>query len=392
MKTVTVLTPFSPRKAIELGNHRWKKQLLPVGEIEYKGRKLQFTADYLKELARSFKEKAFDAIPFQLAPDDNKHTNNPERTRGRIEDVEVADDGLYVIVEATEAGDKIIRENPSLGVSARIYENYERSDGKRWTAALQHVLGTLDPHIAGMKPWTEVAALSNASKSRVLDLTSATLPESEEDSPVPMTKEKLKDLLKQMRDSGSEISDEDLDELITDDLFTDEDGEGDTEGSDEELTDEELEELLNSLPDVEEDEEETVNAGGAHPDALELANARFQEQAIELAQMRSRMDGAAFDNEKTAFVAAGISPKLVELARPLLEGEGHIVQLSNGDEVDAGGVMRRVLRELSQTVKLLDLSDLMGRGDIPDEEREEQEREASERAEFVKRERARSGL
>ena len=32
-------------------------------------------------------------------------------------------------------------------MSARIVEDYARSDGKFFTAAVQHVLGTLDPRI-----------------------------------------------------------------------------------------------------------------------------------------------------------------------------------------------------------------------------------------------------
>ena len=57
---------------------------------------------------------------------------------------------------ASDEGAKVLRENPKLGVSARIVESYQRADGRHFTAALQHVLGTLDPRIpacARGKPW-----------------------------------------------------------------------------------------------------------------------------------------------------------------------------------------------------------------------------------------------
>jgi len=391
MKTLTVLTPYRNSAAIDLGNSRWKKQLLPVGDIDYKGRKLSFTKDYLTELAKSFKDKAFDRIPFQLAGADNKHTNDPERTRGFIEDVEVDADGLYVVVDLTEAGEKVLKDNPSLGVSARIYENYERSDGKRWSAALQHVLGCLDPHIAGMKPWKEVAALSNQQKTRVLDLTSAHFDE-EGGEPVALTdsdKTALRDLLKKVRDGGDAISDEDIEGLIGD-------AEGTEEGtSDEELTDEELEAII-AEAEAEDTEPIAASNGHVNGDTLELTQLRAQsaEQAIELARVSAQLADSAFQNEKAVFVNQfGFAPSDIELARPLLEGEGHVIQLSGGDEIDAGQVMRRVLTEIGKKVKMLDLSGLLGNGMPPtDEEVEQANKEEADRRAFVEGEKQRLGL
>jgi hypothetical protein len=399
VKPTTVLTPYREQVAVDLGNHRWRKQLLPIGDIDYRGRKLSFTKDYLTELARSFQEKAFDLVPFQLAPHGNEHTNDPERTRGTIESVEVADDGLYLVLSATDEGDRVIRENPKLGVSARIYENYKRSDGKKWTAALQHVLGTLDPHITGMKPWQEVAALANAAQGRVLDLTGATFDEEEGGEQVAFTDEDkatFVELLKKVRDGGSNLSDEDLDALV-DEAVGDDADEG-------ELTDEELDQLIADAEaeeaaegeggDNEEEGAEPVNASrsNGHNPALDLANARLEEQAIELARVSAALNAQAYTNEKNMFAQLGIPPLVVELARPLLEGEGHVIELAGGDSVDAGAVMRRVFTELGKTIKILDLGQVLGNGDLPDEEREEIEQEEKDRADFVAGERARMGL
>lgn len=393
--SVNVFTPYRHHAAIDLGGRRWRTQLLPLGSISYKGRKLQFTKDYLAGIVKAFKDKAFNQVPFQLADGDNKHNNDPERYRGEIAELELTSDGLDLILEATEDGDALIRKNPKLGVSARIFENFDRSDGKSWPAALQHVLGTLDPHIAGMRQWTEAAAFSNEGEGRVLDLTEATYDEPEGDRPMPLSKERLKELLKQMRDGGQDISDEDLDEVLETVA-----GEVDDEDGNE-LTDEELEAILAEADALEGEETppastkpEPVAASRTGKAALELASLRasYDEQAIELGRVRASLAAQAFANEKATFVAAGLSPKLVELARPLLEGDGQVIQLSNGDEVDAGAVMRRVLVELTNTVKMLDLGNLMGNSEIPDEEKQELEKAEKDRAEFVVNERKRLGL
>jgi len=158
--TAAVLTPFHGSPAVELGNRMWRKKVLPVGDVEYKGRLLHFTRDYLGQLAEAFRARAYDQVPFQLADAANTHTNDPERTRGEITGMDVGDDGLYVTAQLTPEGEQVLAANPKLGVSARIVEGYARSDGARFPAAIQHVLGTLDPRIPGLGAWTAIEAAS----------------------------------------------------------------------------------------------------------------------------------------------------------------------------------------------------------------------------------------
>lgn len=152
----SILTPMTFSNAIQLSNRLWRKKVLPVGDIEYQGRQLHFTRPYLEGLASAFRDRAYDAVSFQLAPGDNSHTNDPERHRGLVTDMTVESDGLYVTVSPTERGERVLTENPYLGVSARIVEQYARSDGKFYPAAVQHVLGTLDPRIPGLGAWQPV--------------------------------------------------------------------------------------------------------------------------------------------------------------------------------------------------------------------------------------------
>jgi len=174
--STTVVTPFSRSQAIELAGNLWRKKLLPVGTITYRGpgappegRKIHFTREYLRGLAEAFRSRAYDQVPFQIAGDDNKHTNAVERYRGEILDLDLADDGLYCVARVTPGGEKILSENPNLGVSARIREDYARSDGEFFPAAIQHVLGTLDPHVPQLGPWQAVD-LANSNSGRVIDL------------------------------------------------------------------------------------------------------------------------------------------------------------------------------------------------------------------------------
>jgi hypothetical protein len=159
----TVITPWlHGSRAVELANRTWKKRILPVGDVEYQGRTLHFSRDYLSTLVNAFRSGAYDQVSFQLADAKNSHTNDPERHRGTVTGLELEPDGLYALAQVTEAGERVLTENPMLGVSARIVENYARSDGKYFPAAIQHVLGTLDPRIPALGPWQSVDMSNDA--------------------------------------------------------------------------------------------------------------------------------------------------------------------------------------------------------------------------------------
>ena len=142
--TAFVQTPFSwAGPAVELANRTWRKKVLPIGDVAYQGRTLHFSRDYLSALCDAFRDKAYDQVSFQLADAKNSHTNDPERHRGTITGLELGEDGLYATAQVTEAGERVLAENPMLGVSARIVENYARSDGRFYPAAIQGGTGDL---------------------------------------------------------------------------------------------------------------------------------------------------------------------------------------------------------------------------------------------------------
>ena len=393
-----VYTPFRTGRTVELSAGRWRKQLLPLGAITYKGRKIEFSQDYLQSMVDAFKQRAVARVPFQLAGADNKHTNAVLARGGTIVDVELMPDGLDVILESADPRTvQMLNEYPDTGVSARIYENYLREhDGKHWTAVLQHVLATNDEHITGLRPWKQlepVALSSDGDDVETIDLTGAKFEEEKEVS--VKSKTSLKAILAKLNANGdeAELTDDELDRLlaIVNDV-NESDDETDADDDDEELTDEELNQLLAAA----EAEGVTPSAVPAtiaasqrrHAAALELTQSQLDAQAIELAAMRAALDEQNFAAEVTEFASRyGIPPFITLKAKKLLCGTGHIVELSNGDgteEVDAGAVMREVLRAFGDQIKVLDLGNLIGNGlPEPDEIAAERDAASADREAFL---------
>lgn len=176
-----LVSPQDTGDAVELSASQrvYRKRILPKATINYRGRKIRFDDEYLADLAQSFDAGAYDQVAFMLAPDNNSHTLDPERFRGELQGVDVQDDGLYATIQVTPEAAKVLEENPKLGVSARILENYMRSDGKHFPRALQHVLGTLDPVIPGLGAWEEVALSNGVLLENVIDLSETSYEELE---------------------------------------------------------------------------------------------------------------------------------------------------------------------------------------------------------------------
>jgi hypothetical protein len=86
--------------------------------------------------------------------------------------------------------------------------------------------------------------------------------------------------------------------------------------------------------------------------ALEFAQTIDTARSIELAAIRTELDAERYRRESAAYLAAGVPPHMVELARPLLEGAAHVVELSNGKTADAGAIVRSILDECKGTIEL----------------------------------------
>lgn len=305
---VALLAPLDRQDAIELSSTLWRKQLLPRGTIEYKGRKIKFDSAYLSDLAASFRSQAFDQVAFLLAKDDNSHTMDPERFRGEVKGMEVTDTGLDVLLDLTPEAADLVRRNPRLGVSARIIEGLDRADGKKFPRAIQHVLGTLDPRVTGMASWQEVSLSEEVGDTVDMTTEEVQMSQTVGDPPVTETPNSDTDPPEEHPEPNTvpgapDLSNipEDMDE-ITLDLVPDQD------------------------PNLQ----------------------RIEELELKLAKQE-------FASEARQWIDKGVPPALVMLAKPVLElPKPPVIDLSNhgGETIDVAQVLRDILQETTGFIEM----------------------------------------
>ena len=338
-----ILTPFDQAPVTELSGGarpRYRKQIMRLGTIRYRDRSgtdrmINFDREYLQSLADAFNQRAYDQVAYQLADAQNGHNNDPERFRGELVGVELTSDGLDGIFEPTEAGERLIKDNPRLGVSCRIIEGLEQADGRKFPRAIQHVLGTVNPQLTGMRPWEKVD-LAQVRVDQTWDLSGQTQEDAmpdQETVTVELSAENAQRLQALLEDLDAAST---LGELIE---LSDPDGE---DGSDE------------SDSNSEDDE------GGNGSDELQLANsdqyqlllARQEASDRRILELTQQMRDRDLQHELQRLRERGLAPAILDAASPLLAVSAGSVELSSPDgrRVDPAQVVREVL----QTV--LDLS------------------------------------
>lgn len=147
--------PVDLSEAKQVGGNLWRKHILPYGKINHKGRILDFSKKFAKQLVSSFKQKPFDQVPFFKVDADNQHNSDPDNFRGEVKGLELGDDGVYALVETNQKGTEYLKnDNPKLGTSVRVRFDYTRNaDNKRFGPVLEHLAGTTLPHVPGLKPF-----------------------------------------------------------------------------------------------------------------------------------------------------------------------------------------------------------------------------------------------
>lgn len=360
--------PVCVELATRLGPKLFRKTVLKTGKINYLGQEIDFDTATLQQYVDNFNAGAKDQVPFVLVDAKNRHNDLPERYRGEIKGLEMSKDGtgLVATFEMTGAGTKLITDNPNLGVSIRAVDRLERPDGLTFGPTIEHVAGTLDPKVNGLGPWIPVE-LSNP-KVNVIDLTASDEESTEVDDKkgslmASLTDEQVQKLLG-LIEGSNEAPDKDKKnkKKVTD---TSDDDENQSEND---VSDDELDDIARTVDSEDEDEDadedapQLVDASRDERDeALELANARLDTQAIELARLRVESDRARYEAERQELWSRfNLPPKIVDLARPLLEGSGRVVELSNGKKADAGQVVRKLLHEFGSMMSRLDLSNELG--------------------------------
>lgn len=404
----TFLSPMDLAPATQAGRHVFRKQILKKGVINYRGQKVKFDDDFLKDVVRSFKRGAYDQVPFVFADPENRHNMDPERFRGEVKGLEMTPDGLDMIVEATEDGAKVIKNNPRLGVSARIVQGLEKSDGRVYRRAIQHVLATMDPRLTGMRSWEAVDLSDDDDDEEVIDLTAATV---KEGKPVGKQTRKnaatqvvqidlsqledgaFKDLLLAAAAEAENDSDTDTEEVTRTTRETVKrrtpkqrqpvDVDPDLDEDDEDLEDDELEEddeaeasvgpdgeeVDEDELDEEDDEEEEKPRAKKRKKAVKLSTPVRRQKVSKARRLELKLAAQEWHAAKGDLVRAGVPPFLLDLAEPVMaQPDRLVIDLSETGErdVDAKAVIGRMLDGVKG---MIDLAPEMGHGisEVPDD-------------------------
>lgn len=355
-----LLTPTTESSTVELSRTMYRKKILPLGSIEYNGKKVNFDKPYLQELAKNFQAGPYDQVLAMLADKDNAHTLAVDRIGGQIREVEVTDEGLFGVFQLSEDAAKAVKNSGNgVGVSVRVTEGAKRMDGssvKTFGRALQHVLLTTDPKVTGMGAWTEVELSGYNEDDEVVDLT---LSSYEGDRTMPngldVTTASLDQLNQLTQEQLDALSEEELDAINTRvDAIIAEAGTGDA-GDGGDGGDNGDQHRGNGGTDVtQQQERELVSASNDDAvDALALAN---EAHTLELATIRQELADERFERDSVELARQGIPPALIELARPILTSPvGAVLDLSNGvtnTKVDVADLVRKLLKESAGFIEL----------------------------------------
>jgi hypothetical protein len=312
-------------EAKQVGPKRYRKQILPIGKVPYEGRDLEFSREFLQKAANAFNQKAYDQVAFQLADGENKHNLDPEKTRGEVTALELADDGLYGIFDLSDEGAKLIEGNPKLGVSCRIVQDHPKGP------AIQHVLGTLDPRATGMGPWEKLDLAKPDSGMTLIDLT-------DEKFEVPSGGPNSSDTVS----TDAQLSAEETAALRK---LLSKDGKREGDGIDKDL-DAAIAKILGE------------NAGTPEPvalskeaqDAIDLAKSTAQDAQAEAKRANETLAKANWKADRAEFARKGVPPTLLDLAEPHLSTASGVLDLSKSDST--ASAMRKMLEEAEGTIDM----------------------------------------
>lgn len=389
--TTATFTPYDLAEAVQIGKRTFRKQILPLTTINYKGQQIAFDKPFLADLASSFNAGAYDQVPLVFAGDKNEHNENPRNFSGELKGVELTDDGLDGIIELTDEGVKAVSSNPRLGVSARIIEGLSKSDGRTFPRAIRHVLMTMDPKATGMRPW-EAVDLSDADKDQqVVDLTAETYKEDAHmgDTKVDKTKQTITTPDGKVLDLAS-LTDEafeallDLTAVVEEEPVVDDktdppaDDKPDDQRQDGEVWEKDGKTyakvegkiflMTEAVAPVVEDDKGGGGGGGGGTDLSD----EVVDQTVrdEVTQMRIDLAENRFRGERTDLLRAGVPRAMIDLAEPLLKAPTPVVIDLSSSDGDKDVNATKIVRDLLASVKgYVDLNPEIGHQvDLSEEE------------------------
>lgn len=139
----------------------WRKQILPLGSIPWRGRELSFTLAYLGDMAAAFTAGALEVVPLMLGDRDTEFTytglySDPSRVGGWVCSLAVVADGMDAVFDVNAETDAMLETAPSRDTAVQIIEGYRTSDGREFPVVLGSVYTTTAPALIGLGPWQRV--------------------------------------------------------------------------------------------------------------------------------------------------------------------------------------------------------------------------------------------
>lgn len=314
------------------GKTYYRKQILPEGKYNYKGTELDLTAPQLQTFVKSFKDGAFDEVPFQFGGTESEHNNDPLRRGGTLAGMEhVPGKGLigYFDFSTSPEAQQYVEKYPRFGVSPRIELGIERADGKTFAGAIQHVCGTVVPRVNGMGAWDKVELSEAEDAKETIDLSTETIEVAQEAIVAP-----------------------EVDEKVT-------------------LTPDEVTAFRKWVAEQKaiEDEIKARETPAVDPNIV-MAN-DYAKQALDTTRaLQADLARSRWETESAKLVRDGVPPSAIELATPVMEKPSTTIDLSSGG-VDPQDTVRALLEGLKGTVNLSGAVGHEVGGHEPDETQEE---------------------
>ena len=316
------------------GKTFYKKRILPEGKFNYRTKEgkdveLDLTAGELGKFVQSFKDNAYDEVPFQFGA----HSNDPTIRKGTLAHVEhVPGKGLDGYFELDSEAAEYVSKYPNFGVSPRLVLGISRADGKKFEGAIQHVAGTVVPRMTGMGPWSKVELSEDGDtddSTPVIDLSTET---------IAVKREVKVDMPEKKTEDG--------------------DGQVITLSADEHAFLQQMKKDYESIMGGGEKKE----TAPASVDLSEITQ-KADTALTEIAQIKAQAVRDSWASKKALLLSQGVPPAALDLADPVMTAvESQTFDLSTDEGVVKVDSKTQMLGQLELMKGMVDLNGELGHG------------------------------
>ncbi len=148
----------------------FRKHILNLGPLHYKGRVYNLDDAWYARLARNFDHRV-SMVQAPVADEKNQHTEDPLRNGGEVVRLEREGNKVYTVLDVRNPEvAKGLRNKTIMGASAMLSMDYEDSrTGQKVGPALLHHCFTNRPHVLDLEPYQEIVAATQDSADMDFD-------------------------------------------------------------------------------------------------------------------------------------------------------------------------------------------------------------------------------